>query len=190
MTDQQPTRGRGRPRDPVLDERILRATRALVAEVGYHRVSMESIAARAGVGKATLYRRWPTKADVITDAFRSELAAPPTPDTGSVPHDALDHLRELVHTLTLLGDPSVVAGALAERGEAGQTELRELLAVRADAGMELLQRGIARGELPRTLPVRTVVDQWAGYLLYRIVFVQEVPTDDDLRVLVDLLPVG
>ncbi|MFW0793967.1 TetR/AcrR family transcriptional regulator [Gordonia sp. CPCC 205515] len=181
-------RGRGRPRDPELDDRILAATRELVDEVGYHQVGMESIAARAGVGKATLYRRWPTKAAVITDAFAEDLSAPPVPDTGSVRDDALAYLRELVHTLTLLGDPSVVAGALAERGEAGQIELRDIVASRADGGEELLQRGIDRGELATGLAVSTIVESWGGFLLYRIVFAQNVPGDDELAGLVDLLP--
>ncbi len=181
-------RGRGRPRDPDLDARVLAAARALVAEVGYHQVGMDSIASRAGVGKASIYRRWPTKAAVVTDAFAAELSAPPVPDTGSVGEDALGYLRDLVHTLTLLGGPTVVAGALAERGEEGQAGLRDILRARFEPGATLLRRGVDRGELPTTLPVDVIVDGWAGYLLYRVVFVREVPTDDDLRALIDLLP--
>ncbi|WP_419224459.1 TetR/AcrR family transcriptional regulator [Gordonia sp. CPCC 206044] len=180
--------GRGRPRDPGLDSRILTATRDLVDELGYHHVSMESIAERAGVGKATVYRRWPTKAAVITDAYRAELTAPEAPDTGSVTEDAFVHLRALVETLTLLGDPSVVAAALAERGEEGERELRDILRARAAPGIALLRRGMERGELSTTVPVETVVDSWTGYLLYRIVFERIIPSEDELRGLVALLP--
>lgn len=190
MVDGEVLRGRGRPRDERLDEKILDATRELIDEVGYHQTTMDAIAARAGVGKASLYRRWPTKAAVITDAFAADLAAPPAPDTGSVAGDALSHLRDLRHTLTLLGGPSVVAGALAERGEAGQLELRELLRAWKEPGAEILRRGITRSELPAVLPIDVIVDGWAGYLLYRVVFVREVPSDDDLRGLVGLLPAG
>ncbi|MYR06934.1 TetR family transcriptional regulator [Gordonia sp. SID5947] len=188
MSEGEGRRGRGRPRDERLDERILGATRELIDEVGYHQVTMEAIAARAQVGKASLYRRWPTKAAVITDAFATELVAPSAPDTGSVGEDALRFLRDLRQTLTLLGGPSVVAGAVAERGEAGQAELREILRSWSGPGAELLRRGIGRDELAASTPVDVVVDGWAGYLLYRVVFARVVPSDDELRALVSLLP--
>ena len=72
-------------------------------------MTMEAIAADAGVGKASLYRRWPSKAAVITEAFADDLAAPPAPDTGSVRGDALAFLHGVIGTLTLLGGPTVVA---------------------------------------------------------------------------------
>ncbi|GAA3718671.1 TetR/AcrR family transcriptional regulator [Gordonia hankookensis] len=190
MVDDEVVRGRGRPRDERLGEKILDATRALIDEVGYHQTTMDAIAAHAGVGKASLYRRWPTKAAVITDAVAADLAAPPAPDTGSVGGDALGYLRDLRHALTLLGGPSVVAGALAERGEAGQLELREILRAWNEPAAEVLRRGISRSELPADLPIDVIVDSWTGYLIYQIVLVRVVPSDDDLRRLVGLLPAG
>ncbi|AZG45988.1 TetR/AcrR family transcriptional regulator [Gordonia insulae] len=190
MTDNETgrPRGRGRPRDEAVGDKILGATRQLIDELGYHQVTMEAIAARAGVGKASLYRRWSTKAAVITDAFAADLAAPPTPDTGSVREDAMTYLRDLRHTLTLLGGPSVVAGALAERGEAGQVEIREIVRARFEPGAEILRRGVLRSELPAALPIDVVLDSWAGFLLYRIIFARSVPTDDELSALVAQLP--
>jgi AcrR family transcriptional regulator len=187
-TQRARSRGRGRPRDPAVDARILGAARDLVAELGYQQVTMERIAERAGVAKTSLYRRWPTRAAVITDAVADDLAPAPVPDTGSLVDDALGYLGGMVHTLTLLGDPSVVAGALAERGEAGQAELAEILRAYVAPGEELLHRAIRREELPGDLPVPTVIESWAGYLLYRIVFLRTTPSDADLRELVALLP--
>lgn len=183
-------RGRGRPRDPHVDNRVLAAARELVGELGYHQVTMESIARRARVGKATLYRRWPNRASVITDAFADELAEPPTPDTGELRADVLAYLREIVETLTLLGDPSVVASALAERGQEGEAGLRDILRARRAPGLRMLQRWVVAGVLPESLPVDVVVDGWAGFLLYRIVFGRQVPGDGELGQLVDLLPRG
>ncbi len=60
----------GRPRSPAVDQSILEAALALLVEQGYGGMSMEGIASRAGVGKAAIYRRWPSKAAVIVDALR------------------------------------------------------------------------------------------------------------------------
>ncbi|MFI5661196.1 TetR/AcrR family transcriptional regulator [Streptomyces sp. NPDC051684] len=179
---------RGRYRDPQAHAAVLSAARELVAELGYHKVTMERIAARAGVAKMTLYRWWPNKASVITEAVTDQLTPGPQPDTGSVREDARAHVTDLVRALTLLGDPSVVAGALVERGEAGRAELRDLLVAWSEPGAVLLRRGIARGELPTGLDVEAVIDSWLGYALYRVVFLESAPGEADLAGLVDALP--
>lgn len=71
----------GRPRDPGRDAAILGATLELLGEVGYERVTVRAIAQRAGAGLATIYRRWPTKEDLVVDAITSfrDLPAPPGP---------------------------------------------------------------------------------------------------------------
>ncbi|MDQ0383165.1 TetR/AcrR family transcriptional regulator [Amycolatopsis thermophila] len=189
MGESSPSRPRRGPRrDPLAHQNVLRAARELVREVGYQQVTMEAIAARAGVGKMTLYRWWPNKAAVVTEAVADQLAPPPLPDTGSVREDAVEYLHGLVSTLTQLGDPSVVAGALTERGEPGRAALRDILRDRFQPGAELLRRGIERGELPAGLPVSAVVESWSGFVLYRIVFRERTPRDDELRALVELLP--
>ena len=71
--------GRGRPRDVARDAAILDATSQLLVEVGYDLLSIEAVAARAGVGKTTIYRRYPTKAALVTAAVdRRGVWAPPT----------------------------------------------------------------------------------------------------------------
>ncbi|WP_320775912.1 TetR/AcrR family transcriptional regulator [Streptomyces sp. CRN 30] len=179
---------RGRHRDPQAHAAVLRATRELVAELGYHRVTMERIAERAGVARMTLYRWWPNKAAVVTEAVADRLAPEPLPDTGSTRTDAIAYLGGLVRTLTLLGDPSVVAGALVEQGEAGRAGLRDLLAARLEPGGRLLDRGVERGELPTGLRTVTVIDSWIGFVLYRVVFAERVPDEAEVVALVDLLP--
>ena len=99
----RPSRG-GRPRDPSRDGVIRAAILRLLADVGYGALTMDAVAAQAGVGKATIYRRWRTKEDLVVDTI-AELhnldSAPP--DTGSLEGD----LRALLHSLV-----SVVSGPL------------------------------------------------------------------------------
>ncbi|MCA0144189.1 TetR/AcrR family transcriptional regulator [Blastococcus sp. LR1] len=91
----RPSRG-GRPRDPSRDGVIRAAILQLLADVGYGALTMDAVAAEAGVGKATIYRRWRTKEDLVVDTI-SDLnrAEAQTPDTGSLEGD----LRELLRTL-------------------------------------------------------------------------------------------
>jgi AcrR family transcriptional regulator len=99
----RPSRG-GRPRDPSRDGVIRAAILRLLADVGYGALTMDAVAAQAGVGKATIYRRWRTKEDLVVDTIAElhQMGAA-TPDTGSLEGD----LRQLLHALV-----SVVTGPL------------------------------------------------------------------------------
>src|ERR1700691_1881023 len=86
--------GRGRPRSEAADRAILRAATELLAERGLAGMSMEEVAARAGVGKATIYRRWRSRGALALDAFMAEFQAlQPLPDTGTLRGDLLAALR-------------------------------------------------------------------------------------------------
>ncbi len=164
--------GAGRKRDPQAQRAVLAAAEALLIEIGYHRVTMEKIAERSGVAKMTLYRWWPNKAAVVTDAVRGSLAPTAVPDTGSMAGDALAWLEGLLGTLTKYGDASVVAAAMSSRGEAGLADLRDILhpwfeGIRATTGDAV------------------TAHTWLGYLVYRVVFLQEEVTAADLRTLVE-----
>lgn len=78
---------RGRPRDPGRDEAIIDASIDVLVRDGYDRLSMEGVAAAAGVGKATVYRRWSSKAELVIDAMASLKPATDTIDTGSLEGD-------------------------------------------------------------------------------------------------------
>lgn len=97
--------GRGRPREEARSEAIRQVTLDLAQEVGFARLSIEAVAARAGVGKHTIYRRWPSKGALFLDAVLSmhELAFE-YPDTG----DVLADLRHQMHAaVDLLGRPPI-----------------------------------------------------------------------------------
>ncbi|MEV6343253.1 TetR/AcrR family transcriptional regulator [Actinoplanes sp. NPDC051851] len=174
--------GAGRKRDPEAHRAVLAAAEELLNEIGYHRVTMDRIAERSGVAKMTLYRWWPNKAAVITDAVRESLAPVAVPGTGDAVGDARAHLAALLGTLTRYGDASVVAGAMSSRGEAGRADLRDILAPWLDGLVAIL----GRAPLPPEFPVVLTAQSWIGYVVYRVVFLQEVITPDDLRILVDL----
>ena len=75
---------RGRPRDPGVDVAIRTATVDLLGEIGYARLTMDKVAARAGVSKASLYLRWPNKVALVADALQQRArAVPQVPDTGA-----------------------------------------------------------------------------------------------------------
>ena len=95
VEEARPSRG-GRPRDPSRDGVIRAAILQLLADVGYGALTMDAVAAEAGVGKATIYRRWRTKQDLVVDTISDLNAAEAhSPDTGSLEGD----LREMLHTL-------------------------------------------------------------------------------------------
>jgi AcrR family transcriptional regulator len=87
----------GRPRDPSRDRAIRAAVLTVLADAGYAGLTMDAVATEAGVGKATIYRRWRAKSDLVADAVRSLHADPDTtPDTGSLEEDLRILLRGLV----------------------------------------------------------------------------------------------
>ncbi|HEX6419737.1 MAG TPA: TetR/AcrR family transcriptional regulator [Acidimicrobiales bacterium] len=86
----------GRPRDPGRDAAILTATLDLLGEVGYEQLTVRAIAQRAGAGLATIYRRWPTKEDLVVDAVAS---APDMPAPGDLDRDPAENLQNLVSSL-------------------------------------------------------------------------------------------
>lgn len=105
----------GRPRDPRIDEAVLRAAADLVVEVGYAELTIAAIADRAGTSKPAIYRRWPSKAHLLHEAAfpvgEDRLALP---DTGSLVDDLAEMLRR---TATAFADPvarAITPGLLAE----------------------------------------------------------------------------
>ena len=96
LTELPRTSRGGRPRDPSRDGVIRAAILSLLAEVGYGALTMDAVAAQAGVGKATIYRRWRTKEDLVVDTIAEISRAEVSPaDTGSLEGD----LRAMLHTI-------------------------------------------------------------------------------------------
>ncbi len=96
----RPSRG-GRPRDPSRDGVIRAAILRLLADVGYGALTMDAVASEAGVGKATIYRRWRTKQDLVVDTISDLNRAEATPaDTGSLEGDLRSMMRQMVSMIS------------------------------------------------------------------------------------------
>jgi AcrR family transcriptional regulator len=186
MTDTAPAevqRPPGRPRSAEADRAILRATVDLLADEGYGGVTMEGVAARAGVGKATVYRRWASKSALVVDAMSAcrEQGCPP-PDTESAREDLLvfvrgfmDHLRTsdaarvMPALITELARNAELAGAFRE-GFVQPRRARILEAVR---------RGVERGEVRLGVDPEVVADAVVALLMHRFL-VTGMEIDDGL----------
>jgi AcrR family transcriptional regulator len=157
---------RGRPRDAQCEQAILQATVALLSEVGFNQLSIEAVAARAGVGKPTIYRRWPSKPELVLDAVK-RLAPPfPTADTG----DPLTDLRQIVPELIVGLTSSPVARAiisLAGDPEMARRLVEQHLTPRREALADILRRAIAAGELRADTDVEMAMDLMLGAAVYR-----------------------
>lgn len=140
----------GRPRDDTRDEAIREAVVDLLAEVGFSRLTMDSVAARAGVGKATIYRRWTTKTDLVMETARHLITTlVPVPDNGDLRADLVELYSEVVALLTSrLGD---VGRALLTEGTA-QPEFAEAFNTGPMGAMRngyfvVVSRALDRGDL-------------------------------------------
>ena len=186
-----PARPSGRPRDPQCDVAIVAATLDLLAEAGYGALTMEAVAARAGVGKATVYRRFPGKEQLVIEALAT-LTETPEAVEGS---DVRDELVALLESVRRKADS--VAGKLFPRlvGESFdnpalmQRYRERVLLPRRERFAAVLRRGIAEGLLRADLDVEHVIDLLVGPMAYRNLFSAHRPPTPDLaaRIVDDVL---
>jgi AcrR family transcriptional regulator len=133
-------------RDPVLREAAL----ALLAEVGYDRLTMDAVAARARAGKTTIYRRWPGKAELVVDALNSLKGAPEIPDTGSLRRDLCALAESITSAESRFGAQVTIGmvNALARDGELRRVFGEKFIAPRMAGFRTVFERAVARGEMP------------------------------------------
>lgn len=151
---------------------VLEAADDLLAEKGFAALTIEGIAARAGVAKQTIYRWWPSKTDVLLDAYIEDAAEDLNPpDTGSLAGDVRAYLTMLAAYLTD-SDAGAVFRALsgqAQHDPALAARLREDHLTRQRARDRLpLERAVARGELPAGADLDVLVDRLVGPVYYRV----------------------
>ena len=173
MTPDTLQRGRrpGRPRSTAADTAIVGATLELLLEEGYRGMTMEQVRSRAGVGKATLYRRYGSKQELVADAIRHLNQDLPVPDTGSAHDDILAVARSVLAAAARVGAATFIPRLLAE--SAGDPEMHaifyaNLVAPRRAVMAGVLRRGIERGDLRADLDVELAIDMIAGPWMYRL----------------------
>lgn len=165
-------KARGRPRSRACHEAILGATADLLEERGYAEVSIEGIAERAGVVKATIYKWWPCKALLAMEAYADRMTERiPAPDTGSVERDMRTMMRRTCRVLSQPSVGSTVAGIIA--AAQSDPKLAEpfrvtFIGARRERMATIVKRGIARGELRADVDVAATLDQLYGPLWYRL----------------------
>jgi AcrR family transcriptional regulator len=175
----RPSRG-GRPRDPSRDGVIRAAILRLLADVGYGALTMDAVASEAGVGKATIYRRWRTKQDLVVDTISDLNRAEATPpDTGSVETD----LREMMHQMVaIIAGPTGAATLSLLSTMPHQPALAEAfrqgpMAVWRQAYDDIWQRAEERGEVRAGLRRSTVAETTSALMVQRWLLTGE-PVDD------------
>jgi AcrR family transcriptional regulator len=165
----------GSRRNDAAERAILRAAAELLVDGDSARITVDAIAERAGVGKQTIYRWWPSKSAVLLDAMinRADEVAP-APDSGDLHTDLCVFLRSTFAAATSAGEANrgLLLGALREAlGDAATMErLAAFTAARRDALVQILDRARARGEIAGPGSPDILVDQAFGLLWYRMIF--------------------
>jgi len=184
----------GRPREPRADRGILQAALELVADHGVHGFRIGDVAARAGVGKGAIYRRYASKEALVAAAVGSlvdeEIVVP---DTGSTHSDLLALMRDAVElysaSLPARLMPNLVS-AMAQRPELAQAVREGFLSGRRAALSEVIERGVERGDLRGDIDFDLALDVLGGPLFYRLLITGG-PIDDDLaHAVTDLIMTG
>jgi AcrR family transcriptional regulator len=158
----------GRPRDPRIDDAVLRATVELLAETGYPGLSVSAIAERAGTSKPAIYRRWPSKAHLVHEAVFPIGAATTIPDTGSLPEDLREMVRRTMAFLTTPAARSALPGLVGEM--ASDPTLHSALLERfadifAGGLAEWLERATGQGEVRTGVTAAELAEAIAGITL-------------------------
>jgi AcrR family transcriptional regulator len=190
-----PGRQRGRPRSETARTAILDAAAELLLTHGLPAVSMDTVAERAGVSKATIYRWWPTKETLALDALYTEWAtARPKPrDTGSLRGDLLSLLRPWARLAVSRPYGRVIAALITEAltDPAFAKEYRDrVVEPRRDQARAIFHRATERGEIPADTKTEVALDLLFGPLYHRLLHGHAALNDRFVRDVVDMTLAG
>lgn len=183
-----------RRRGAALEDAILAAAFAELTEVGYSAFTVEGVSARARTGKASIYRRWPTKQELVMDALLSGL---PTPEQSGFPAEfddsvtTIDALHQLARTIASVITSRAGDAMRAIKCEAlTDPDLARLIddrfqAPRRAALLQLLRRGVARGEVRPDAATELVADVIPAVMMHRVIMQREPLSEDDIRAIID-----
>ncbi|GAA1469315.1 TetR/AcrR family transcriptional regulator [Microbacterium thalassium] len=181
----------GRKRDHTRDPEILEAALDVLAETGYDGMTIDMVAARAKAGKATLYRRWASKPDLVLDAVAcmkaSEIDFASPPDTGTLRGDLV----------ALVGTPSVrdaerklkvmagIVSMIARSPELAEAARAALVEPRAEANRIAFRRAIARGEISPDCDVEHLAMVGPAMVAYRVLMLGQPVRRDFIIEIID-----
>jgi AcrR family transcriptional regulator len=168
-----PRRMAGRQRDPEIGTAVIAATLQVLDDVGYVKLSIGAVAKRANVYRPAIYRRWPTKQHLVTDAIASTIGVTPTPDTGDLRADLIAGVATIAAGFA---DPAlghvllpVIADLPADPGLQTQFFDRVFRPRRATT-RATLERGIERGVVKPDIDMEFVLDALAAPIYFRALF--------------------
>lgn len=179
VPEQPPSRGR--PRDASRDAALRSAAMDVMAEVGYRALTMDAVAARARAGKATIYRRWESKLDLVIDTCTQLVQRNiPEPDHGAIDRDLHDFLSAFAAFLTGPSGQAAQAlvGELPHEPELAAAFRQSFLLPQRDILRTIIERGVDRGEVRADAAVDTVVELAGAALIHRLMLTGE-PLDND-----------
>ncbi len=177
----------GRARDASRDEALRQAALELLAEVGYERLTIDAVAARAGAGKATVYRRWASKADLVIDAVDHHRSTA-LPDTGSLRGDleALARAKQANRDRTLM--TRAMAGLMtALLGDANFRRSFRKAGIPGNPLAAVFARAIERGEIPPQRDLDLITSVVPALSFYRLLMFDEQPDPAFTRLVVERL---
>jgi AcrR family transcriptional regulator len=183
-----------RKRGVALEDAIREAAYVELAEVGYTQFTVEAVAARARTGKASIYRRWPTKQALVLDALCAGLPTPQQCGISGAMYQGMttaDALREVARAITrVLTSPAGDAMRAVKCEAAADPELaREIderfQAPRRAAMLDLLQRGVERGEVRPEAVSPLIADVLPAVLTHRVILQREHITERDIVAIIE-----
>jgi AcrR family transcriptional regulator len=183
-----------RKRGVALEDAIREAAYAELAEVGYAQFTVESVAARARTGKASIYRRWPTKQALVLDSLCAGLPSPDQCGLGFRDYKDIstgDALRQVARAITeVLNSPAGAAMRAVKCESVTDPELaREIderfQAPRRAAMLALLQRGVERGEVRAEAVSPLIADVLPAVLMHRVILQREQITERDITAIIE-----
>jgi AcrR family transcriptional regulator len=179
--DEDERRRPGRPRDATVDDAIMDAVIELLTEVGFRGLKIDAVAQRAHVGKATIYRRWVGKEQLVLDALTANRIPVPEPDTGSLRDDLLAYYLPLADLEAQKGATRLMPALAAEAAVDPEIaeRLQAYIADRRAPVAGILVRAQERGEVAENVDTELVVDLLTGAIMYRLYF-SGAPVDEDV----------
>jgi AcrR family transcriptional regulator len=167
----------GRHLDSTRDDVLCAATLQLLGEIGYDRLTVDKIAARAGAGKATLYRRWSGKAELVVEALSRQKSIEGTPDTGTLRGDLHALACRASEADRQLGTPVMIGlvSALPHDKELRDAFRERLVEPQAATLMEVFERAQSRGEIAPICDLNMVVSIIPALVLHRLLIQGTLP---------------
>lgn len=169
-----PSRRPGRPRSARADHAILDAALELLLQQGFEGMSIEEVAELAGVGKATIYRRWPSKDDLVIAAVCCMDEDIEIPDTGSL-HGDLSAMLDAKRVKADMMWPAMarIIGEAVSNPHFMEVYWNTVIKPRRAVGARVIERAKARGEIRADVDSELIIDMLAGFIIYRMMVVRD-----------------